>query len=407
MKILNSTDDAKIIVSTISKKALGMCFGSLQLDFCQQLSQTLVTSSSIRQYSELVALGFWCRPAHLQQLKKDYLQNTHVYSARGLVFHITPGNVQSMFAYSWLLSLLMGNQNIVRLSSRGGEVLTILLEVIETILQQDEFSVLKQSNQFVQYDYDTNLTDFFSECCDIRVIWGGDQTIEKIRLSRISAKTRDVVFADRFSFALIDAYAILELNDVKKDELKKIANSFYKDVLLYGQQACSSPRLIVWNGKDKKIIERAKKVFWSCVNEFLMDENKSDDSSFPTAISNKIAHTQFFAMQGLSVILESAPNFYRIQLDDFKEVYQAHHCGEGLIFEMNISKLDKLSEITNKSFQTCSYYGVELQELRELVSQGVVHNILRFVPIGHALDFDSYWDGMDLFSEFSVITTFS
>ena len=74
---------------------------------------------------------------------------------------------------------------------------------------------------------------------------------------------------------------------------------------------------------------------------------------------------------------------------------------------MNISNLDELSEMTNNSFQTCSYYGIDLNIIKESAEKGIIRNVLRFVPIGQALNFDHYWDGMNLFSEFSQISTFS
>ena len=38
---------------------------------------------------------------------------------RGLVFHVPPANVDTIFVYSWALSALAGNPNVVRISSRS------------------------------------------------------------------------------------------------------------------------------------------------------------------------------------------------------------------------------------------------------------------------------------------------
>ena len=38
---------------------------------------------------------------------------------RGLVFHVPPANVDTIFVYSWALSALAGNSNVVRISSRS------------------------------------------------------------------------------------------------------------------------------------------------------------------------------------------------------------------------------------------------------------------------------------------------
>src|SRR5229473_1854189 len=38
---------------------------------------------------------------------------------RGLVFHVPPANVDTIFVYSWALSALAGNRNVVRISPRA------------------------------------------------------------------------------------------------------------------------------------------------------------------------------------------------------------------------------------------------------------------------------------------------
>ena len=49
------------------------------------------------------------------------------------------------------------------------------------------------------------ITDRFSKDCDVRVIWGGDQSINSIRKSKLSPKSLEITFPDRYSFALFNA----------------------------------------------------------------------------------------------------------------------------------------------------------------------------------------------------------
>jgi hypothetical protein len=51
--------------------------------------------------------------------------------------------------------------------------------------------------------------------------------------------------------------------------------------------------------------------------------------------------------------------------------------------------------------QTASYYGIEIAEIHALARRLNGRGIDRFVPLGHALDFDRIWDGLDLLQEFS------
>ena len=40
---------------------------------------------------------------------------------RGLLFHVAPSNVPTMFVYTYVIAILAGNANIIRLSTRRGE----------------------------------------------------------------------------------------------------------------------------------------------------------------------------------------------------------------------------------------------------------------------------------------------
>ena len=60
-----------------------------------------------------------------------------IVAANALIaFHVTPANVDTLFVYSWVLSLLVGNANIVRLSSRSTPVRTRILETIATVMKE-------------------------------------------------------------------------------------------------------------------------------------------------------------------------------------------------------------------------------------------------------------------------------
>ena len=62
-------------------------------------------------------------------------------------------------------------------------------------------------------EHNADLNSFFSGFCDVRVIWGGDQTIDKIREAKIPSRAIDITFADRFSGCIIKAKGFLQLED--------------------------------------------------------------------------------------------------------------------------------------------------------------------------------------------------
>ena len=82
--------------------------------------------------------AFWTRRAALTKLAASFaarVPNNTLARPRGLVFHLPPQNVETVFLYSWVLSYLAGNANIVRLpheiSARMRAIVDLFLERLE------------------------------------------------------------------------------------------------------------------------------------------------------------------------------------------------------------------------------------------------------------------------------------
>ena len=111
-------------------------FDPRTMDLCEALSERLMR---LREHPEAVALGFWMRPAALARMRTEFeasIPRHQLAVPRGLAFHITPANVDTLFVYSWVLSLLVGNANIVRVSSRSTAVRTRILEAVAAVLAE-------------------------------------------------------------------------------------------------------------------------------------------------------------------------------------------------------------------------------------------------------------------------------
>ena len=116
----------------------------------------------------------------------------------------------------------------------------------------------------VKYPSDKEITDFMSSICDTRVIWGGDLTIEEIRKSSLKPRANEITFADRYSIAVINSDEYL-----KMENKENITNNFYNDTYFSDQNACTSPRIIVWIGNQK---ENAKKIFWENIHKMVKEK---------------------------------------------------------------------------------------------------------------------------------------
>src|SRR5439155_417971 len=78
------------------------------------------TPGGVRRFPELASLGFFLRRAEMNRaLARLRGDAAGLRFPRGLVFHVPPANVATIFVYSWALSALAGNRNVVRISPRA------------------------------------------------------------------------------------------------------------------------------------------------------------------------------------------------------------------------------------------------------------------------------------------------
>ena len=230
------------------------------IEFLDILSKNIFKDKRAKEYPDVITFAFFCRKGNIEQQKKHYNQDDFIRLGKGLAFHISPSNVPVNFAYSLVAGLLSGNINIIRIPSKSFEQVEIIIDAIKRISN----SRVSDRVIIISYDHEsTNITEELSALCDIRVIWGGDKTINDIRTSKLSPRTTDLTFADRYSICLINADVLLE-----KGDFKDLISGFYNDTYLFDQNACTSPHLVAWIGL-KKNVSKAKSLFWDHLNNFV------------------------------------------------------------------------------------------------------------------------------------------
>ena len=217
-------------------------FSQKVIEYLNALSASLLKDPQSRLYPDVVTFAFFCRKANLLKLSEEY-KNNELRLGRGMIFHIAPSNVPINFGYSLVAGLLAGNNNIVRVSSKQFPQVDLIIRHLHELMEGGQHDEVARRIALVRYDRTSDASAFFSYICNVRVIWGGDATIQTIRQNAIPARSFDVCFADRYSIAAIHPDAIMVANDA---EMKKLAEAFYNDTYLFDQNACSAPHTIFW-----------------------------------------------------------------------------------------------------------------------------------------------------------------
>ena len=374
--------------------SIGEPFNDTACGLLTDLSAMLMRNKEAKQQADVIAFAFWCRKSQIARLKEDYVDK-YTRMGRGTAFHVCPSNVPVNAFYSFAFGLLAGNRNIVRLPSKGSMSIDIILKALNDLLSEKKYCDLARSNVFIRYDSTTEATLKLSALCDARIIWGGDNTIAKIRKSPIPARTHEITFADRYSFAVIDAASVGRLTE---SDLKKLAVAFFNDTLQMDQNACSSPHLIIWlNGTERE----AKTRFWHALKNYTEQryalESTQSVDRYTRMLSGFITGPDQHLLTNLAESIQRVHlQYLPADVDRMRGVY-------GLFYEYDAVDVSEVAHIVNKKYQTLTYYGLDTKVLSEFVTKNRLSGIDRIVPIGDALNIDTIWDGHDVLRELTRI----
>lgn len=364
-------------------------FDGAVLAFLETVSQIL--RSGGRAYPDVMTFAFWIRRASLQSLRNRFFrEDGDLRLGRGMAFHIAPSNVAANFAYSLAAGLLTGNANVVRLPTERFPQAELICRAVHTALE--DHPGLRPYIALVRYERSRENNDLLSRLADTRLVWGGDRTIAELRKSPLAPRAGEITFADRCSLAVIDSGWYLE-----KGERRKLALDFYNDTFLTDQNACTSPRLVVWLGERR---EEAKAVFWEALHELV----KARYAFQPVQGIDKLTQSCLLAAERGDVRVQPRRDnlIYRVQVSSLAGGLLDQTGNSGYFLEYDCDDILELRELCNDPrCQTVAYIG-EKKMFMPLLNTGI-KGIDRVVPVGKTMDFDLIWDGYNLYERLTRI----
>jgi hypothetical protein len=368
------------------------------VDFLVRFARTLLAPTTARRFPELASLGFFLRRGEIAKaLSTLDTTNNALRFPRGLVFHVPPANVDTIFVYSWALSALAGNRNVVRISPRSAAGAQAIIDALNHALA-DAHPAVAQTQRMITYDRDDATTAALSAACDLRVIWGGDQAVSTVRRHPLAPHARDLTFPDRASFAAISVAGWQAAAPARR---RDAVVGFYNDSYWFDQAACASPRTLFWVG-DPEAAEAARTEFRALLAEVLADKRYLVE---PAMAVQKRVSTYGVAADGLASEVRFDGNAVTtLELVEPAAVPR-EWLGAGTFPMATLSTLDDLVPIVERKDQTLSCFGFAADELTGFARRLAGRGIDRIVPFGSALAFSAIWDGYDLLTEFSRLTT--
>jgi len=360
-------------------------YSNIVCNFLGELSTELNLSPKSKKYPDIQTLAFWCRKKNIYNLKKKNL-SVETRLGLGLIFHITPSNIPTNFAYSLIFGLITGNSNIVKVPSKKFEQVKIICDAINKILKKN--IQMRKMITIIRYNDNDSYTKKLSEVCNARIIWGGDNSINNIRKFSLNHRALDIAFADRYSFCIINSSEILKLS---LNNTKRLVEKFYNDTYLVDQNACSSPHLILWLGNKN---DKAREKFWNFLKEIV----KKKYNLTETASIDKYTQlcSNIISLKNIKSYKRYSSSIYTVALKNLDKNNHNLRGKWGFFYEYNISNLNKIKKYINNRYQTLTYFGLEKNILKKFILKNKLEGIDRIVPIGQALDINFFWDGYDL-----------
>ena len=101
-----------------ARQRLATPFAPERVDLVASVAEALLGPRRSAASGAIAHFAFWTRRAALMKLAASFAARTPEHTLarpRGLIFHLPPQNVETVFLYSWALAYLAGNANIVRL----------------------------------------------------------------------------------------------------------------------------------------------------------------------------------------------------------------------------------------------------------------------------------------------------
>lgn len=338
----------------------------------------------------LTYLGFWTRAAALRRLEQDFVARSPAATLsrpRGLVFHLPPKNVETIFLYSWILSFLAGNANIVRLPSEvGAELLWVLGQILAALdAAQDH------AQMFVHYPAGNDLSTQVSRRSDARIVWGGDAKIATFEQMPLRNGGKSLWFGDRTSLCVLRGAEVAALTSAGLDDL---AQKFANDIFMFDQMACSSPHTLYVVGDPgahlavlQHLVRQIGHAARAKGIEVAAGHQISKMTAAFSAAATGDASDVFWRDGELTSVVATAP----ARVD--------RRVGGGFLSIVFINDLPGLNDLLGERDQTITHFGFAPTDIRTAAERNLGPGVARWTPVGSALDFDAIWDGYDILRE--------
>ncbi len=357
----------------------------------------------------LLFLSTWCDEKHLRSVANIGLRGNIGYmdqflpfpdsdkhylkaNARGLVCHWLAGNVQILGMFALVQSIISKNVNLLKVSSRDDGVFTDILSEFKGVeyttgdghtIKGDD--LLKTIAVVYFSRYADCLGEEMSKQADVRIAWGGRESVETVSgyPARYDAET--VIFGPKLSYSVI---AKEELASVQ--EAKKLARKVSVDVSVFDQTGCASPHNLY--------VEEGGEVSPEEFIDILGDSMQKTELQIPKPLMSPEQVSQIHSIRGVydfkGTVKGSETMSWTLLLDDLDEIDKPVYSRVLFVHKVK-SIMDSLKYI-DENTQTIGV-AAPTEKALQFATEATKRGVMRLPLIGRMLNFEMPWDGIFLF----------
>ena len=383
------------IIQKASKKVMNP-FDNSVLELLDLISKKIFRSKQSKNFPASTALAFWLRKSSIHELKKSFTgrqQSNTLLAARGMCLHLPPSNVDTIFVYSWAVSILCGNATVCRIPDNQSEEINFLLEII---LNSCIDLNLNENFIFCNYPYGNSIEKEIGSFVDVRVIWGGDEKVKTVSSIPIKPAGISIGFPNRNSYSLLNLENFKKLKSESKQEL---ALNLFNDVYWFDQLGCGSPKLLFLLNSDEKDIHLLGEELQKIIS-------KKNYKNHLSGFVEKFVFANHGISEGSIGTTSLVSNeLFMSEAKKPSEIIN-NFSGGGYMSYLRIEDSTEIGSFLDDTTQTITHYGFNYEEIKQLATNLKNTGGLRFVPLGEALKFDVIWDGLNLFDYMTKTITF-
>ena len=357
----------------------------------------------------LLFLSSWCDEKHLRSITNVGLRGNTGYmdqflpfpdsdkhymkaNARGLVCHWLAGNVQILGMFALVQSVISKNVNLLKVSSRDDGVFTDILNEFKGVSYTSESGhtitgddLLKTISVVYFSRHAGNLGEEMSKQADVRIAWGGRESVETVSgyPARYDAET--VIFGPKLSYSVI---AKEELSSVQ--EAKKLARKVSVDVSVFDQTGCASPHNLY--------IEEGGEVSPEEFSNILGDSMSKTELQIPKPLMSPEQVSQIHSIRGVydfkGTVNGSETMSWTILLDDLDEIDKPVY--SRVLFVHKVKNIMDSLKYIDENTQTIGIAAPREKALK-FATEATRKGVMRLPFIGRMLNFEMPWDGIFLF----------